>query len=158
MLWFTASRRHVLLGMSQLSPKWVKFTPNETLPGLFQIRLQYILAHRAKMYWNLFWKNPGCIPFGANLAHFGPKSVKPMFIPYGFFPVSVYCLCAWVLLVWVQSVGIFVSPNWSTSMRAQDKTQGGPVLISPLGKVMRVGLKSRPGSVHSLRNVTRLRL
>ena len=27
-----------------------------------------------KMYWNLIWKSPGFVPFGANLTHFVPKS------------------------------------------------------------------------------------
>ena len=26
------------------------------------------------MYWNLIWKSPGFVPFGANLTHFGSKS------------------------------------------------------------------------------------
>ena len=55
-------------------PKWVRLAPNGTNPGLFQIRFQYILARRAKMYWNLIWKSPGFVPFGANLTHFGSKS------------------------------------------------------------------------------------
>ena len=39
----------------------------------FQIRFQYILAHRAKMYGNLIWKSPGFVPFGDNLNNFGPN-------------------------------------------------------------------------------------
>ena len=41
---------------------------------LFQIRFQNILSRRAKMYWNLDLKNPGLVPFVANLAYFRPKS------------------------------------------------------------------------------------
>ena len=67
--------------------------PNGINAGLFQIRFQSILARYksrnfsdqisvhfgagAKMYWNLIWKCPGFVPFGANLTHFGPKSVHP---------------------------------------------------------------------------------
>ena len=28
----------------------------------------------AEMFWNLTWKSPGLVPFGANLTHFGAKS------------------------------------------------------------------------------------
>ena len=30
------------------------------------------------MYWNLIWKSPWFVPFGANLALFEPKSAKPV--------------------------------------------------------------------------------
>ena len=74
-----------------LGPKWVRLAPNETNPGLFQIRFKYFLANRAKKYWNLIWKSPGFVPFGANLTHFGPKC-----------DISADALCwLWVtLLVW----------------------------------------------------------
>ena len=29
------------------------------------------------MYWNLIWKSPGFVPFGANLTHFGAKPTIP---------------------------------------------------------------------------------
>ena len=32
---------------------------------------------RAKMYWNLIWKSPGFVPFGANLTHFASKFGHP---------------------------------------------------------------------------------
>ena len=54
------------LGMSDMTMKWVGFTQNVTNPGLFQIRFQDILAHR-------FEKNPGFVPFDANLTDFGAK-------------------------------------------------------------------------------------
>ena len=38
------------------------------------LKFKYILTHRFKMYWNLIWKSPGFVPFGANLTHFGLKS------------------------------------------------------------------------------------
>ena len=47
-----------------------------TNPGLFQIRFQYILAHRAKMYWNLIWKSSGFVSFWTNLCDFCPGSVS----------------------------------------------------------------------------------
>ena len=37
-------------GMSDLTPKWVGLASNGTNPGLYQIRFQYNLAHRAKLY------------------------------------------------------------------------------------------------------------
>ena len=40
----------------QIGPKW-------TNSELFQIRFQYILARRTKMYWNLIWKSRGSISF-----------------------------------------------------------------------------------------------
>ena len=51
--------------------------PNGTNPGLFQIRFQYILALRAKMYWHLIWKIPGFVPFWVNLVQFRPNSDIP---------------------------------------------------------------------------------
>ena len=33
--------------------KWVRLAPNGTNPWFFNTRFQYILARRAKMYWNL---------------------------------------------------------------------------------------------------------
>ena len=30
-----------------------------------------------QMHWNLIWKSPGFVPFGANLTHFGAKSTIP---------------------------------------------------------------------------------
>ena len=68
----------------------VRLPPNGTNLGLFQIRFQYILARRAKMYCNLIWKSPRFVPFGANLTHFGSKSGHP----------GLCCDCA-VWLWWV---------------------------------------------------------
>ena len=39
-------------------------------------------ACRVKMYWNLIWKSPGFVPFGANLTHFGSKSGHPVSVPF----------------------------------------------------------------------------
>ena len=39
-------------GLSDLTQKLVRFAPNRVL---FKIRFQYILARRAKMYWNLMY-------------------------------------------------------------------------------------------------------
>ena len=60
---------HPNSGMVGLAPKWVRFAPNGTNPGLFQIPRQ--------MHWNLIWKSPGFVPFGANLTHFGVKPTIP---------------------------------------------------------------------------------
>ena len=59
-------------GMVGLAPTWVILDPeldkSRTNQGMFQFRFQYILARRAKMYWNLFWKSPIIWPtFGQNL-------------------------------------------------------------------------------------------
>ena len=32
---------------------------------------------RRQMHWNLIWKSPGFVPFGANLTHFGAKPTIP---------------------------------------------------------------------------------
>ena len=40
--------RHLLPGMVGLAPKWVRLAPNRINPGLFQIRLRYILARLDK--------------------------------------------------------------------------------------------------------------
>ena len=61
---------HSVAGLTQ---KWVRLAPNGTNPGLFQIRFQYILARRAKMYWNLIWKIPGIFRFRAIVTNFGHK-------------------------------------------------------------------------------------
>ena len=52
---------------------WVSLALDGTNPGLFKIRFLYILARRAKMYWNLIWKSFGLVPFGANRKQFGPN-------------------------------------------------------------------------------------
>ena len=38
--------------------------------GLLKITFLYILAHQAKIYWNLILKSPGIFLIGANLAQF----------------------------------------------------------------------------------------
>ena len=43
-------------------PNLVKFSLDETNPACW-----------AKMYWNMIWKRPGIVPFGANLNHYGLK-------------------------------------------------------------------------------------
>ena len=62
-------------GMSGLALKWVRLDQNGTNLGLFQIRIQYSLARRAKTYWILIWKFR-FVQSLANLTHFGPKSGK----------------------------------------------------------------------------------
>ena len=57
--------------VGQIGPKWDKSWI------FFSDQIQYILAHRAKMYWIWSEKIPGFFPFGANLTHFGPKSGHP---------------------------------------------------------------------------------
>ena len=52
----------------------VRFAPNWTNEGFFSDQIQYILAHKTKMYWIWSEKNPRFVPFGANLIHFGFKS------------------------------------------------------------------------------------
>ena len=56
--------------VDKIGPKWDEL-------GTFQIRLKCILARRAKMHWNLIWKNPRFVPFGGNLTHFWPKYDTP---------------------------------------------------------------------------------
>ena len=51
------------------APKWLTLAPNDTNTGLFQIRFQYILARRAKMYWNLICKRS---EKATDLSHLGP--------------------------------------------------------------------------------------
>ena len=53
-----------------LGPKWVRFPPNGTNPGLF-------LDQGVKMNWNLIRKSLRFVPFGANLTHFGIKFSIP---------------------------------------------------------------------------------
>ena len=57
--WSPFCRTRLDSGLPVLAPKWVKLSQNGKNPGLFQIRFQYILARRAKMYWNMIWKSPG---------------------------------------------------------------------------------------------------
>ena len=48
----TSCKTNHKTGMVGLAPKWVR---------------------SSQMYWNLTWKSPGFVPFGANLTHFGAK-------------------------------------------------------------------------------------
>ena len=64
--------------VATFAPKWIKLAPNMTNPGFFKIRFQYILAHRAKMYWNLILKSLIFVQFGAKLTYLGPKSGFPV--------------------------------------------------------------------------------
>ena len=50
--------------LTRFGPKVGQTNPNETNPGLFQIKITYILARWAKMYSNVIWKGPGFVPFG----------------------------------------------------------------------------------------------
>ena len=56
---------HTQPGMVGLAPKWVRLALNGTNP----------LGRQ--MHWNLIWKSPGIVPFGANLTHFGAKPTIP---------------------------------------------------------------------------------
>ena len=49
--------------MSVLDPKFVRLAQNGT--------------RGRQMHWNLIWKRPGLVPFGANLTHFGAKPTIP---------------------------------------------------------------------------------
>ena len=69
--WFSFCRRSwtfrvntliTTAGMGYLSPKL-------TLRKIAPLR---------QMHWNLIWKSPGYVPFGANLTHFGAKPTIPV--------------------------------------------------------------------------------
>ena len=60
--------------MSAFTSKWVRLAPNGTNSRLFQIRFPYILARKAKMYWNLVWKSLRFVSLWSNLASFVHKS------------------------------------------------------------------------------------
>ena len=75
-------------GLSYLGQKlsdWPKMGPN---PGLFQITFQYILARRAKVYWNMIRKVPG-------FSHLGP--IWPIFYPNLTFLQSPRLWPIWIL-------------------------------------------------------------
>ena len=59
---------HVRFGsrVGQFGPKWYKSGTDQISPPC------------AKLYWNLTWKSPRFVRFGANLTHFWPKSVTPV--------------------------------------------------------------------------------
>ena len=59
------------LKMGQIGTKW------GTNVGLFKIWFPHLLTHWAKMYWNLIWKSPWSVLFGANITHFETKSDSP---------------------------------------------------------------------------------
>ena len=69
--WLVSSASGVLrkTGVPYLAPKWVKLATNVTNPAS---------ARRSKMYWDIFWKISGFIPFGTHLTHFRPKSGNSM--------------------------------------------------------------------------------
>ena len=50
-------------GVTYLGQRLLRFAINTTNQGLFQIRCQYILVRRAKMYWHSVWKSPVFFPF-----------------------------------------------------------------------------------------------
>ena len=70
----SGNRWYSVPGVAGLDSKWVRWDPNGTNPGLFQIRFQDILSCRAKMYWIHIWKSSGVFPFEANLTNFAPNS------------------------------------------------------------------------------------
>ena len=74
-------------------PNNVRLAPNWTNPGLFSSDFSAFGAPR-QMHWNLIWKSPGFVPFGANLTHFGAKPTIP------------------VLIYWAVMSGI--TQNWET--------------------------------------------
>ena len=80
---------HVLSGISDLGPKWLRLSPNGTNPGLFHIRLQYSLARRAKMRWNMIWKSLR-YQFRANRTHFDPTPTSLCFMSLEYFYTSFF--------------------------------------------------------------------
>ena len=63
-------------GMLALPANWVRLALNDTNLGLLKM-FQYILAHRAKMYWNLILQSSRFVLFGANLTQFGADPDTP---------------------------------------------------------------------------------
>ena len=63
---------------------WSQCAPNETNPRLFQIRFQFW------KFWNLIWKSPGFVSFGANLTHFWAKPTIPAHSPHSCQHVTTY--------------------------------------------------------------------
>ena len=63
--------------MVGLAPKWFRLAPNGTNPGGFSDQISVHLAPPRQMHWNLIWKPPGFVPFGANLTHFVAKPSTP---------------------------------------------------------------------------------
>ena len=57
--------------VGQIGPKWDK-------SGAFSDQISVHLAPRRQIHWNLIWKSPGFVPFGANLTHFGGKPTIPV--------------------------------------------------------------------------------
>ena len=64
-------------GMVRLDPKWVRLDTKLDKSGAFSDQISVHLAPPRKMHWNLIWKSPGFVPFGANLTHFGAKLTIP---------------------------------------------------------------------------------
>ena len=60
-------------GVTYLGHKLFRFAINTTNPGLFQIRCQYILVRRAKMYWHSVWKSPVLSNLGQVWSTFWPN-------------------------------------------------------------------------------------
>ena len=52
--------------VGQIGTKW-------DTSGTFSDQISVHLAPGRQMHWNVIWKSPGCVPFGANLTHFGAK-------------------------------------------------------------------------------------
>ena len=80
----TLARRLVLSLGAQIGPKMGQIAPkcteiwSEKVPDLSHLGPIWPIS--AKMYWNLIWKSPGLVPFGAKLTHFGPNLVPQFWV------------------------------------------------------------------------------
>ena len=62
--------------MVGLAPKWVRLATNGTNPGFF-FRSDFSVVRSPNALKHDLKKNPGFVPFGANLTHFGAKPTTP---------------------------------------------------------------------------------
>ena len=63
-------------GMSDLGPNLVRLAKMGQIRDFFRSDFSAFGAPR-QMHWNLIWKSPGFVPFGANLTHFEAKPTIP---------------------------------------------------------------------------------
>ena len=55
----------------------VIFRSGLSVLGINRVNFVTFSDHRAKMYWNMIWKNTGFVSFGANLTKFGTQIWQP---------------------------------------------------------------------------------
>ena len=79
-----------------MGPKWVRLAPNGTNLGLLKIIFQYILAHRAKMYWKSIFKVPDLSHLVPIWSPYGPNMISLLVIRYRAYHIWGQISVSWI--------------------------------------------------------------